>query len=118
MRRLNLALAVRADQSLTSITVRRDSPAKYRDGTAGAVAINRLQLELSDILDSLDKLVMLSRAVIEASMMRAQQALSFDHPGFLPPDHFSQLFTTHGTIMIFFMGMPFLTGLINYVMPL
>lgn len=56
MRRLNLALGVRADQSLTSITVRRDSPAKYRDGTAGAVAINRLQLELSDILDSLDKL--------------------------------------------------------------
>ena len=34
------------------------------------------------------------------------------------PDHFAQLFTTHGTIMIFFMAMPFLTGLINYVMPL
>ena len=63
-------------------------------------------------------LVMLSRAIIEACMMRAQQAVSYDAPGYLPPDHFSQLFTTHGTIMIFFMAMPFLTGLINYVMPL
>ena len=63
-------------------------------------------------------LVMLSRAVIEASMMRVQQALSLDAPGYLPPDHFAQLFTTHGTIMIFFMGMPFLIGLINYAMPL
>lgn len=63
-------------------------------------------------------LVMFSRAVIEAIMMRLQQAMAFDSPGYLPPDHFSQLFTTHGTIMIFFMAMPFLTGLINYVMPL
>ncbi len=62
--------------------------------------------------------VMMSRAVIEAAMMRAQQALAYNAPGYLPPDHFSQLFTTHGTVMIFFMGMPFLTGLINYVMPL
>lgn len=62
--------------------------------------------------------VMLSRAVIEACMMRAQQAVAYDNPGFLPPDHFSQLFTTHGTIMIFFMAMPFLTGLINFAMPL
>ena len=62
--------------------------------------------------------VMMSRALIEAAMMRAQQALAYNAPGFLPPDHFSQLFTTHGTVMIFFMGMPFLTGLINYVMPL
>ncbi len=63
-------------------------------------------------------LIMLSRAVVEASMMRLQQAMAYDSPGYLPPDHFSQLFSTHGTIMIFFMAMPFLTGLINYVMPL
>ncbi len=62
--------------------------------------------------------VMMSRALVEATMMRAQQALAYNAPGYLPPDHFSQLFTTHGTVMIFFMGMPFLTGLINYVMPL
>lgn len=62
-------------------------------------------------------LVMLARAVIEAVFMRLQQALGLDG-GFLTADHFGQLFTTHGTIMVFFMAMPFLTGIINYVMPL
>jgi cytochrome o ubiquinol oxidase subunit 1 len=63
-------------------------------------------------------LVMLSRALIEAVLMRLQQAAAIDAPGFLAPDHFAQLFSTHGSIMIFFMAMPFLTGVINYVMPL
>ncbi len=62
-------------------------------------------------------LLMLSRGVIEAVMMRTQQALAIQSPGYLPPDHFGQLFSTHGTIMIFFVAMPFLTGLINFVMP-
>ena len=62
--------------------------------------------------------VMMSRALIEAELMRMQQAVAVNSPGFLPPDHFGQLFSTHGTIMIFFMAMPFLTGLINFVMPL
>ncbi|NYT77212.1 cbb3-type cytochrome c oxidase subunit I [Alcaligenaceae bacterium] len=62
-------------------------------------------------------LVMLARALIEAVLMRAQQAWGLGG-GFLSPDHFAQLFSTHGTIMIFFVAMPFLTGLINYVMPL
>src|SRR6185312_6663508 len=48
---------------------------------------------------------------------RAQQADGL-HGGFLSADHFAQLFSTHGSIMIFFMAMPFLTGLINYVVPL
>jgi len=61
--------------------------------------------------------VMLTRAVIEAVLMRTQQAFGLGG-GFLSPDHYSQLFTTHGSIMIFFMAMPFLTGLINYVVPL
>ena len=61
--------------------------------------------------------VMLARALIEAVLMRAQQAFGLGG-GFLSPDHFAQLFSTHGTIMIFFMAMPFLTGIINYVMPL
>ncbi len=61
--------------------------------------------------------VMLTRALIEASLIRTQQATALNG-GFLSPDHFEQLFTTHGTIMIFFMAMPFLTGVINYVMPL
>ncbi len=61
--------------------------------------------------------VMLTRALIEAVLMRAQQAFGLGG-GFLSPEHFGQLFSTHGSIMIFFMAMPFLTGLINYVMPL
>ncbi|MEO5696711.1 MAG: cbb3-type cytochrome c oxidase subunit I, partial [Burkholderiaceae bacterium] len=61
--------------------------------------------------------VMLTRALIEACIMRTQQAFGLSG-GFLSPDHFAQLFSTHGSIMIFFMAMPFLTGIINYVMPL
>ena len=62
--------------------------------------------------------VMLSRALVEAMLMRGQQAVAINNPGFLTPDHFGELFSTHGSIMIFFMAMPFLTGLINFVMPL
>jgi len=63
-------------------------------------------------------LVMLSRALIEAVLMRMQQASAINSAGFIAPDHFAQLFSTHGSIMIFFMAMPFLTGAINFVMPL
>jgi heme/copper-type cytochrome/quinol oxidase subunit 1 len=38
--------------------------------------------------------------------------------GFLPPHHYDQVFTAHGVIMIFFVAMPFVTGLMNYVVPL
>ena len=62
--------------------------------------------------------VMFSRALIEAVLMRTQQALAVNAPGIVAPEHFAQLFSTHGSIMIFFMAMPFLTGLINYVVPL
>ncbi|WP_256985464.1 cbb3-type cytochrome c oxidase subunit I [Chromohalobacter israelensis] len=61
--------------------------------------------------------VMLARAIIEAVFMRAQQSVGLGG-GFLSPEHFGEFFSTHGTIMIFFMAMPFLTGLINYIMPL
>lgn len=63
-------------------------------------------------------LVMLLRAVAEAGVMRSQQAVAYNNPGFIPPEHFAQLFTTHGTIMIFFMAMPFLIGVYNFAMPL
>ncbi|MFC2967303.1 cbb3-type cytochrome c oxidase subunit I [Acidimangrovimonas pyrenivorans] len=62
-------------------------------------------------------LVMLLRGALEGVVMRAQQADGL-HGGFLSADHFAQLFSTHGTIMIFFVAMPFLTGLINIVVPL
>ena len=64
-------------------------------------------------------LVMLMRGFTDALMMRAQQALSFgESNGFLPPHHYDQIFTAHGVIMIFFVAMPFVTGLMNYVLPL
>jgi cytochrome o ubiquinol oxidase subunit 1 len=62
--------------------------------------------------------VMLSRGLIEAVLMRMQQATAINAPGIVEPDHFAQLFSTHGSIMIFFMAMPLLTGVFNYVMPL
>ena len=62
--------------------------------------------------------VMLARAMMEALLMRLQQAAAINAPGFIAPDHFAQLFSTHGSIMVFFMAMPFLTGVINYVVPL
>ncbi|USI72785.1 cbb3-type cytochrome c oxidase subunit I [Sphingomonas morindae] len=62
--------------------------------------------------------IMLARALIEANLMRLQQASAINAPGFVAPEHFAELFSTHGSIMIFFMAMPFLTGLMNYLVPL
>jgi len=62
-------------------------------------------------------LVMLLRGFADAIMMRAQQAIALNSDGYLPPGHFDQVFSSHGTIMIFFVAMPFLTGLMNIVMP-
>jgi cytochrome o ubiquinol oxidase subunit 1 len=63
-------------------------------------------------------LVMLLRGFTDAIMMRAQQAFGYQSAGFLPPDHYNQVFSAHGTIMIFFVAMPFMIGLMNFVLPL
>ena len=64
-------------------------------------------------------IVMLLRGFADAIMMRMQQAVAFgDSTGFLPPHHYDQIFTAHGVIMIFFVAMPLVTGLMNFVMPL
>ena len=64
-------------------------------------------------------LVMLLRGFADAIMMRLQQAMAFgDSMGYLPPDHYDQIFTAHGVIMIFFVAMPLITGIMNYVVPL
>ncbi len=63
-------------------------------------------------------LVMLLRGFSDALMMRSQQALAFNAPGYLPPEHYDQIFSAHGTIMIFFVAMPFVVGLMNFVVPL
>ncbi|QXZ11088.1 cytochrome o ubiquinol oxidase subunit I [Comamonas sp. Y33R10-2] len=64
-------------------------------------------------------LVMFVRGFADAAMMRLQQAMAFgDNLGYLPPHHYDQIFTAHGVIMIFFVAMPFVTGLMNYLVPL
>jgi len=63
-------------------------------------------------------LVMLLRGFSDAIMMRAQQAIAMGNGGFLPPHHYDQVFSAHGTIMIFFVAMPFLVGLMNFAVPL
>jgi cytochrome o ubiquinol oxidase subunit 1 len=62
--------------------------------------------------------VMLLRGFVDALMMRSQQALAFQSPGYLPPDHYNQIFSAHGTLMIFFVAMPFFIGLANIIVPL
>jgi cytochrome o ubiquinol oxidase subunit 1 len=63
-------------------------------------------------------MVMLLRGFADAIMMRSQQALAFQSAGYLPPEHYDQIFSAHGTLMIFFVAMPFVIGLMNFVMPL
>ena len=64
-------------------------------------------------------LVMLLRGFSDAVMMRLQQAIAFNgSEGYLTAHHYDQVFTAHGVIMIFFVAMPLVTGLMNYVVPL
>ncbi len=64
-------------------------------------------------------IIMLLRGFADALMMRAQQAIAFGgNPGYLPPEHYDQIFTAHGTIMIFFVAIPLVVGIVNFVMPL
>ncbi|KPC50173.1 cytochrome o ubiquinol oxidase subunit I [Amantichitinum ursilacus] len=64
-------------------------------------------------------LVMLLRGFADALMMRSQLAMAAGTAhGYLPPDHYNQIFSAHGTIMIFFVAMTFMVGLMNFVVPL
>jgi len=62
--------------------------------------------------------LMLLRGFADAIMMRAQLTMAYRSDGFLPPEHYNQIFSAHGTIMIFFVAMPFVIGLMNLVVPL
>src|SRR6202790_5380953 len=70
------------------------------------------------VMYTLLAMVMLLRGFADALMMRGQQSLAFHGQGFLPPEHYDQIFSAHGTIMIFFVAMPFVIGLMNFVVPL
>jgi cytochrome o ubiquinol oxidase subunit I len=63
-------------------------------------------------------LIMLLRGLVDAIMMRSQQSIAYHANGYLPPEHYDQIFSAHGTIMIFFGAMPFMIGLMNFVVPL
>ncbi len=67
---------------------------------------------------------MLLRGGLDAIMIWLQQALApsvgilESQAGYLSADHFQQIFTAHGNIMVFFVAMGFVFGLINYIVPL
>src|SRR5665213_2836537 len=64
-------------------------------------------------------MLMLLRGIIDAAMMRAQQAVSVgSNHGIVSSDTFQQIFSAHGTIMIFFVAMGLMFGLINLVVPM
>ena len=68
------------------------------------------------VLYVLMSLVFLIVGGVEALLMRWQ--LVVPRNDFLGPDAFNQLFTMHGTTMVFFVGMPILIGVGNYLVPL
>ena len=70
------------------------------------------------VMYTLLAMVMLLRGFSDALLMRSQQALAYHSPGYLPPEHYDQVFSAHGTLMIFFVSMPFVIGLMNFVVPL
>ncbi|GIQ75386.1 cytochrome o ubiquinol oxidase subunit I [Bradyrhizobium sp. RD5-C2] len=70
------------------------------------------------VMYTLLAMVMLLRGFADALMMRGQQAVALQSQGYLPPEHYNQIFSAHGTIMIFFVAMPFVIGLMNLVVPL
>jgi cytochrome o ubiquinol oxidase subunit 1 len=63
--------------------------------------------------------VMLIRGFADAIMMRTQQAMAIGGAqGYLEPEHYNQIFSAHGTIMIFFAAMPLVIGYMNFLVPL
>jgi cytochrome o ubiquinol oxidase subunit I len=70
------------------------------------------------VMYTLLAMVMLLRGFADAIMMRSQQAIAYHSQGYLPPEHFNQIFSAHGTIMVFFVAMPFVIGLMNLIVPL
>jgi cytochrome o ubiquinol oxidase subunit 1 len=97
---------------LTLITVKGWLPYLWREW------ITSVDHKRVGIMYILLAMVMLLRGFTDAIMMRSQQALAYKSPGFLPPEHYDQIFSAHGTLMIFFVAMPFMIGLMNFIMPL
>ena len=62
--------------------------------------------------------VMFFRGMLDAGMVWLQQSIAADSQGYLTADHFQQIFTSHGDIMVFFVTMGFFFGLMNWIVPL
>jgi cytochrome o ubiquinol oxidase subunit 1 len=62
--------------------------------------------------------LMFFRGMVDAGMVWLQQSLGADSQGYLSSDHFQQIFTSHGDIMVFFVTMGFFFGLMNWIIPL
>jgi cytochrome o ubiquinol oxidase subunit 1 len=63
--------------------------------------------------------LMLFKGLIDAGMLRAQQVLSVgESQGYLGAEHFQEIFSAHGTTMIFFVAMPIIFGMMNLLVPL
>lgn len=62
--------------------------------------------------------IMFFRGMLDAGMVWLQQSIAADSEGYLTPDHFQQIFTSHGDIMVFFVTMSFFFGLMNWIVPL
>ena len=62
--------------------------------------------------------IMFFRGMVDAGMVWVQQAIAADNHGYLTADHFQQIFTSHGDIMVFFVTMGFFFGLMNWIIPL
>jgi len=98
---------------VTLITVKRWWPYLWREW------ITSVDHKRIGVMYMVLGLVMLVRGFADALMMRSQLALAAGHAlGYLPPEHYDQIFTAHGTIMIFFVAMPFVIGLMNFALPL
>jgi cytochrome o ubiquinol oxidase subunit 1 len=97
---------------LTLITVKKWWPYLWREW------ITSVDHKRIGVMYCLLGIVMLVRGFADAIMMRTQQAVAIDAPGYLPPEHYDQIFTAHGTIMILFGAMPLMLGFMNFLVPL
>lgn len=61
---------------------------------------------------------MLLRGGLDAVMLWLQQSLGADSGGYLSAQHFQEIFTAHGNIMVFFVAMALIFGFVNYIVPL
>ncbi|MCR8630353.1 MULTISPECIES: cytochrome aa3 quinol oxidase subunit I [Paenibacillus] len=68
------------------------------------------------IMYLISALIMLFRGGVDALMMRAQTAVPDN--ALLDAQHYNEVFSTHGIVMIIFMAMPFIYALMNFVVPL